>query len=582
MIKDISGRTMSAHGIFHIMDDSRYKRWIAEFDTIEHDEVAFIEQRIKALALAPRIAILPLAVGGLPKDELSAFKCGLKGQIYQNWHIYLPQGFDTDRPIGSTATQLSAGLIIEAAKTADFVLPLPLDAVLRPHALATFVLALAGSSDADMIYADEDTLQHGKRSQPHFKTDWDPFLILGCNYTGTPMLYRSEAVKRAQLRDLTSATVDNLLHAATLHLSGTTTKDKILHIPAVLGHRTQKSDWNGTNAHKIVSAYLARQDDGAVEISAVPLAPQWNRIRFALPESPPLVSIIVPTRDQADLIGRCCDGILNRTDYPSLELIVVDNGTVAPDALDVLDSLKDDPRVHMLHDDRPFNYSKLNNDAAKVAKGDILVLLNNDIEVTRADWLKELTSLASRPDIGVVGARLLYPDLHLQHAGMVFGPDKLVVHQMRRANKHETGPRGELCLLRSVSAVTGACMALRKTLYFEVGGLDEKNLKVACNDIDLCRRIAKKGLAIVWTPFAELLHHECATRGLPMTPEKADREEAEIAAFWSMNPEFYENPDPFHNPQIEFKHDCVDFARPPRLHRFRTVLGKRQVVPFLY
>jgi GT2 family glycosyltransferase len=561
---------MAEQSIFRITDDSIYAEWIEEFDTMKSEDVELLEQKIKDLPLKPHIAIVPLAVGGSPQDESLAFARRFESQLYRNWRVYVSPDFDrADRPIARTAATLSAALIIAAAETADFVLPLPFDAVLPRHALAEFVLALAEVSDADILYADEDVLRDGRRSQPQFKTDWDPFLILGSNYIGSPTLFRSDAIRRAGLRDLTSTSVDNLLHAVTLHVSEVTSKRQILHIPSVLCHCTQASDWSGAEARRIVSAHLAKPGSDIAEISSAPLAPQWNRVRFHLPKPPPLVSIIVPTRDRADLIGPCSDGILNRTDYSSLELIVVDNGSIAPDALAVLDSLKSDPRVQVLRDERPFNYSQLNNSAAEIAKGDILVLMNNDIEILHADWLTELVSLASRPDIGVVGAKLLYPDLRVQHAGVVFGPDKAIRHQMRFAKRHETGPRGELALLRSVSAVTGACIALRRSLYFDVGGLNEKHLKVAYNDIDLCRRVAKKGLAIVWTPFAELMHHECASRGLPITPEELDREAAEMIAFWSMNPEFYEAPDPFHNPQIEFNLECVDFARPPRLHRFR-------------
>jgi O-antigen biosynthesis protein len=574
---------MKDHCVFRITDDFHYRQWINDFDTMENADFEFIEQKISSLLVNPHIAILPLTVGEPSQKDLAVFIQALEKQLYKNWCVYLPQDLNhIDQSTTATTEKLSSALIEKAVGTADFILPLPLDAVLPSHALAALVFALAAVPDADMIYADEDFLEDGKRSRPRFKTDWDPYFNLGCNSVGVPALYRSEALRRVNIDDLTSATVDNLLHAVTLRVSGTIPNDRILHIPSVLCHRTQASDWSREEACRIVSAHLARQGAPVAEISPAPLAPQGNRVRFTLADSLPLVSLIIPTRDRADLIGRCCNGILSHTDYPSLELIIVDNGTVEPDALAILDSLKADPRIKLLRDDRPFNYSQLNNFAAKTAKGDILVLLNNDIEVLHTDWLRELVSLASRPDIGIAGAKLLYPDLRVQHAGMVFGPDRLVVHQMRRANRYDSGPQGELGLLRSVSAVTGACLALRKSLYFDAGGLDEKNLKVACNDIDLCRRVAKMGLAIVWTPFAELMHHECATRGAPMTAEKADREMTEVMAFWSMNPELYESPDSFHNPQIEYKHDCVDFARPPRFHPLRFELKEPQVAPFLY
>jgi GT2 family glycosyltransferase len=571
------------HSVFRTLDDSAYWRWIEEFDTMKSEEIAALQQKISDLPVNPNIAILPIAVVTPSPSELSVFRRRLDAQFYRNWRFFLSRNLDRDhRPIATVSTTLMSEAIAEAAETSDFVLPLPLDAVLRPHALAQFVLAIAEVPDADVLYADEDVLRNGKRSRPHFKTDWDPYLILGRNYIGTPALYRSEAIRRARAQELVSATVDNLLHAVALRVTGATSPEKILHIPSVLCHRTTALDWCGAEGRKIVSAHLAETGSDVEEISPAPDCPQWNRVGFRLPEPLPLASIIVPTRDRANLLGPCANSLLTLTNYPSFELIVVDNGTVEPEALSILESLRGDPRVRILRDDRPFNYSRLNNSAAREARGDVLILLNNDTEIIHADWLTELVSLASHPDIGVVGAKLLYSDWRVQHAGMSFGPDKSLMHQMRLANRHETGPEGALVLLRSVSAVTGACLALRRSLYLEVGGLNETTFKVAYNDIDLCRRIARKGLSIVWTPFAEVLHYESASRGSPITSEAADRETSELIAFWSMNPEFYEDPDPFHNPQIEFKVDCVDFARPPRPHRFRHSPLEKRLSAFLY
>lgn len=575
--------TLTAHSIFNIVNDSAYRRWIEEFDTMNNEQVALLSEQIRNLSANPKIAILPLASGSPSPKELSAFRRRLDDQVYRNWHIVVSQSSLNGDPhaIISPATQRSAA-IADAANSSDFVLPLPLDAVLRPHTLAQFVLAIAEAPGADILYADEDVLHNGRRSRPHFKTDFDPFLILGCNCIGTPALYRSKAIKCAGVQELASATVENLLHAIALRVSRATSAEKILHIPAVLCHRTAASDWCGAEARKIVSAQLDGSNYRAVEILPSPQTSRWNRVKFPLPEPLPLVSIIIPTRDRAAFLGPCVNSLLSITNYPLFELIVVDNGTTEPEALDILGSLKGNPCTRVLRYDQPFNYARLNNCAAQVARGDVLVLLNNDTEIIHADWLTELVSLASHPDIGVVGAKLLYGDWRVQHAGVAFGPDKSIVHQMRLAKRLETGPNGELSLLRSVSAVTGACLALRRSLYVEAGGLNEKLLKIAYNDIDLCRRIARSGRAIVWTPFAELLHHESVSRGQAITPESADREASELIAFWSLNPEFYDCPDPYHNPQIEFKSDGVDFARPPRLHRFRAPHLEQRPSTFLY
>lgn len=595
--------------VFRIADDAAYRRWIAEFEGYKGKELEFLEERTRALSFRPDICVAPLDAGRASDEELSAFRRRLDAQIYRNWRLYQPDDpggapasariaeetarkprllasllrrfASSDDASDAPAAVLTPDAVLAAAEGADFVLPLPLDAVLPPHALAHLVLALAEAPGADIVYADEDRLRQGRRSRPCFKTDWDPFFVLGGGGVGYPTLLRSEAVRRAKLEGLWSATVDNLLHAVTLSVSRATSSDKIVHVPAVLCHRAKKSDWSGAEARRLVAAHLCELGVEGVELSPLPEAPQWSRVRFSLPDPAPFVSVIIPTRDRADLLGRCASSLLRLTAYPSFEVIVIDNGSVTAEALALIRTLEGDSRVKVLREDRPFNYSLLNNLGARAARGDILVLLNNDTEILRQDWLTELASLASRPEIGAVGAKLLYPDLRVQHAGVSFGPNYYMPHQMRLARQRETGPNGELAVLRSVSAATGACLAIRKQLFLEAGGLDEERLKVAYNDIDLCRRVAGMGFAIVWTPFVELVHHEAGSRGPATTPQNAAREASELAAFWSMNPEFYENPDPFYNPQIEFKHECVDFARPPRRHRFRGC-GKPSPVPFLY
>ena len=557
--------------IFRICDDTLYHEWIDEFDRLGAQQARDLARRAESLAPGVSIAIAPLAASRPDRLELEAFARRLSSQIYRNWSIV--EGAVDDAP---------RRLIAQAAEAADYVLPLPLDATLTPHALALFALALNRATNVELIYGDEDFLSNGKRSRPFFKTDWDPYLILGRNFVGAPALYRSQTLRRLHIDDLPGATIDNLLHALTLRVAAAASANAIVHIPSVLCHRSKIGDWSDVEGRAIVSAHLAATGVAEAKVSAAPLAPAFNRVEFPLPAPVPVVSIIVPTRDRADLLGPCVDGILNRTDYSSIELLIVDNGTIAPDAMALIETLRNTPRVRVMRDDRPFNFSQLTNSAVQVASGDILLLLNNDTVVLHPQWLTEMASLASRPEIGVVGARLLYPDRRIQHAGVTFGPDKIILHQMRLAGETEAGPGAELALLRSVSAVTGACLALRRDLYLEVGGMNEADFACSCNDIDLCRRVASRGLSIVCTPFAELLHFESPSRGYSTTPEKADREARELMIFWSRNIELFENSDPFHNPQIEFKPLYADFARPPRPHRFRDESVNLPLPAFTY
>jgi GT2 family glycosyltransferase len=275
---------------------------------------------------------------------------------------------------------------------------------------------------------------------------------------------------------------------------------------------------------------------------------------------------------------------LKRTDYPSIEILIVDNGTIEPEAARILDKAKEDSRVSILREDSAFNYSRLNNLAVAQARGSIIVLLNNDTKVIHGDWLTELVSLVLQPQIGIAGAKLLNVKLRTQHAGLVYGPDSELTHQLCLLKDSEGGPEGELALLRQLSAVTGACLALRRELYLEIGGLNEDAFRIAYNDIDLCMRVVKRGLAIVWTPHARLLHFGCKSRGPTNRPGPADFEFSENMRFWQAYSDLYGKQDPFHNPQITFFYEHVELAQPPRPHplRLECLLGARSPAPAFY
>jgi GT2 family glycosyltransferase len=563
--------------VFRTADDSRYRVWVDQCDRLTANDLQAVAKLIDELAVHPIVAVVPFTAAG-SGSEYSDFEQRLDKQIYRNCRILRPEQLGQPPALGKSPTY-SASVLLEAAKLADFVLPAPIDAVFPPHAVAQLVLAAAQDPQADLLYADEDILSKGKRVRPFFKTDWDPFLILGCYYTGAPCLFRSSALLSAGVETLEAPTLDNLLHAVTLAVGRASGDERIRHIPAVLCHRQKPSDWRASAASHFIQEHLRLQGKSGAKVERLAKT-NWNRVNFALPSSP-LVSVIVPSRDKAHLLAQCCSGVLQGTVYAPLELVIIDNGSADADALQCLQDVQRDPRVRVVRDDRPFNYSRLNNEAARIASGDILVLLNNDIEVIQADWLSELVSLVLLPDVGIAGAKLHYPNGKVQHAGICFGPDKSIVHQMRCAAGAASGLHGELTLMRSLSAVTSACCAIRKELYFKIGGMNEK-LAVTLNDIDLCRRIAQEGLKVVWSPFSRLVHHEAASRGVPSTPAKAELEAFETMMFWSMHPEFYETPDPFHNPQITFKPDYVDFAFPPRDHRFRIQRGSRPLRPFVY
>jgi O-antigen biosynthesis protein len=341
----------------------------------------------------------------------------------------------------------------------------------------------------------------------------------------------------------------------------------------VLCHRRGSSDaspgWDAEGAREIVRRHLA--DHGAkASVVAAPLAPAWNRVVYDVPDPAPLVSVLVPTRDRADLLERCAEGVLSRTYYPAIELLVMDNDSREPATIELFRRLSEDARVRVLPCPGAFNYSAMNNAGAREARGEVLVLLNNDTDTIRPDWLKEMVSHAVRPDVGAVGAKLLYADERVQHGGMVLGPGVWPAHQLRFADRLDIGPGGELAVVRTVSCVTGACLAMRRSVFAEVGGLNEE-LRVAFGDVDLCLRLGDHGYRIVWTPFAELFHLESASRG--QDGESADKlavaehEARYFGRFWGSLVEA----DPFHNQNVVYGWESSILAEPPRCkHAWRV------------
>jgi GT2 family glycosyltransferase len=287
------------------------------------------------------------------------------------------------------------------------------------------------------------------------------------------------------------------------------------------------------------------------------------RIRYPQPEPAPRVTLIIPTRNGADLVRRCVESIAAKTSYPSYEILLVDNESDEPDSISYFRALESSATVRLLRFEGAFNYAAINNFAARQASGDVMVLLNNDTEVIDGEWLSEMVGHAMRPGIGAVGAKLLYPDGTIQHAGIVMGLHGTVGHLQQRMPEESTGYCGCLVVTREVTAVTGACLLVRRSVYEEVGGLDEKDFPVTFNDIDFCLKLRSRGYRNIWTPHALLYHHEGATRGPDDSPEKAARFSAEWAcmrAKWGRQLD----DDPFYSPNLSLASDDCSPSFPPR------------------
>jgi GT2 family glycosyltransferase len=357
---------------------------------------------------------------------------------------------------------------------------------LRADAVAAFARALAADPGLDALYADEDRLDaRGERGAPLFKPPWDADLFAERDLIGGAVVIRRDRL------------VGNDPWAAVLHVARH--GGRVGQVPEVLFHALP---------------------DAPPRRTAPPVAYPW-------PASPPLVSVIVPTRDRAALLAACAAGVLKRTDYPVIELLIVDNDSREPATARLFAELLRDERVRVLRHAGAFNWSAMNNHAARAARGDVLVLLNNDIDVIEPGWLAELVGQALRPEVGAVGAKLLYPNATVQHAGMTLGRGSFGAHLFRGAARDDPGYAGMLSARRRVSAVTGACVALRRDVFAAVGGIEETHLRVTGSDLDLCLRVRERGLGVLFTPHAVLFHRELASRGLDVSPAQRARVAAE-------------------------------------------------------
>lgn len=429
-----------------------------------------------------------------------------------------------------------------ALASGEFVALLDHDDILHPMALYWVARAIREHPDAGLVYTDEDKIDDtGRRHTPVFKAGFNPDLLLGQNAISHLGVYRTSLVRA--LGGFRLGLEGSQDWDLALRVTEQLAPGQVVHVPLVLYHwrehpaSTASSQsakpYTVTSAERAVREHLARlQIDAKVDVA--PEIPTMLRVRHGLPSPAPSVEILIPTRDRANLLRRCIDSIARLTTYPGYAVCLIDNGTTEPQALSLLDEYARRPGFRVLRDDRPFNYAALNNAAASTSGADYLCLLNNDIEVITPEWLDELVSRACQPGVGCVGARLWYPDDRLQHGGVVLGIAGVANHAHHGFRRGELGYLGWMCLAREMSAVTGACLVVARRTYVQVGGLDE-SLAIAFNDIDFCLKVRQAGLRNVWTPFAELYHHESASRGAEASADQVRRlaqEAATMMARW--------------------------------------------------
>ncbi|SIO59021.1 Glycosyltransferase, GT2 family [Burkholderia sp. GAS332] len=564
-----------------------YDRWIQTYDLMGDQEREAIRERIAAMPSQPLISVIMPTYN--PKAEwLKEAIESVRMQLYPHWELCIADDLSSDLTTRSILEEYRQkdsrikvvfreqnGHISAASNSAlgvsdgDWIALLDHDDLLPEHALYCVAKAIIANPEASLFYSDEDKIDaSGRRYDPYFKCDWNLDLFYSQNMFCHLGVFKRELVEAiGGFRVGLEGSQDYDLVLRCVERAGS---KAVRHIPHVLYHWRAHSESTAKNVavkpyaavagERALNEHFTRQD----VVCRVEWVGNGYRAFYGLPATLPLVSLIIPTRNGLDLIRRCIESIVDRTTYPNYEILIVDNGSDDPEVLQYFTSLSTDARIRVCRDDRPFNYSALNNQAALQAKGELLGLVNNDIEVISPDWLSEMVRLALQPSVGAVGARLLYPDDRLQHGGIVLGIGGVAGH----ANKYVRPPYANYfertALISAFSAVTAACLIVRRSVFQEVKGLNEKDLTVAFNDVDFCLRVAEAGYRNVCTPYAELYHYESATRGYEDDPLKRARFLSEMDYMRKRWGQLLAK-DPCYSPNLSLEYEDFSLAWPPRV-----------------
>lgn len=440
------------------------------------------------------------------------------------------------------------------------------DDVLHPCVLFEYMQAIC-TQDADYIYCDEATFQKKNINRMitlHFKSDYAIDTLRANNYICHFSVFARTLLEGTALfRPQFDGSQD---HDMILRL--TSRAKKVVHVPKLLyywrSHKGSVASGIGAKTYAIEAAkgavadHLASCGYTGFEITSTRAFETIFRIKYRL-LSNPLLSIIIPNKDHADDLRRCIDSIIGQSTYGRYEIIVVENNSTSGEIRQYYQTLANCPKVRIVTYEGEFHYSRINNYGASFAKGEYLLLLNNDTQVITPDWMEEMLMYAQRDDVGAVGAKLYYPDGTIQHAGIVLGlgAHRSAGHVHYKVGRENVGYMGKLCYAQDMSAVTGACLLVKKALYEEVGGLDEA-FAVALNDVDFCLKLRARGYLNVFTPFAQLYHFESASRGLDDDGGKLRRYEKEVQVFRERWRDVLEKGDPYYNPN--FSLDRSDFS----------------------
>lgn len=570
---------------FHSQQSSvDYTQWIERVEQSDQPTRNEALSAIENLSYKPLISII-VPVYNTPEVYLRACIESVRAQYYQYWELCIADDASPNTSVHAVLEEYQKldtrirvvfrkenGHISKTSNSAlqvatgDFVALLDHDDALPEQALYFIAVAINEHPTAQVLYSDEDKIDaQGARFEPHFKSDWNPDLFFSQNYVSHLGVYRRALLVRINgfRTGLEGSQDQDLLLRCLPHIDA----EQIVHIPRVLYHwraiagstamNSNEKDYTTLAGIKALKDYFKEYGRQDVQVHEGILSNTY-RVKYPVPKPAPLVSLLIPTRDRLDLVETCVRSILNKSDYKNFEILILDNGSIEPETLQFFKSIQsEDSRIRVLRYDQPFNYSAINNFGVQQAKGMLIGLVNNDIEVISVGWLTEMVSQVCRPEIGCVGAKLYFENDTIQHAGVICSLGGVAGHSHKYFPKAHPGYFHRLFLHQAMSAVTAACLLVRREVYEEVGGLDEVNLQIAFNDVDFCLKVRTAGYRNLWTPYAELYHYESVSRGAEDTPEKQARFQSEIN-FMQKKWGAALQSDPFYSPNLT--KDREDFS----------------------
>ena len=541
------------------------------------------EQKKYQFLYRPKISIV-IPLYKTPEKYLCEMIDSVLNQSYSNWELCLSDGSGEDSPLTELLRRYEekdsrikvvynnrqlhiAENTNEAIKiaTGDFIAFSDHDDLLTPDAMFHVAKAVNENMELEVLYSDEDKVSAGNKfMQPHMKPDFNIDLLRTVNYICHLFVVKKTMIdKVGMLRPEFDGAQDYDFILRCVEAT-----DRIYHIPRILYHWRFFEGSTAENPESKLYAFEAGKRAIEAHYERVGIHAEVVQGEFLglyrtryLRDRNPLVSILIPNKDHTDDLDRCIRSIEEKSTYHNYEYIIIENNSDQEETFAYYKKLEEEnPKAHVVYWDGEFNYSAINNYGASFANGEYLLLLNNDVEVINADWLEEMLGYCMRDDVGIVGARLYYPDDTIQHAGVVIGFGGIAGHAFVQQKRGTTGYCHRIICAQDYSAVTAACMMVKKSVFDEVGGLTEE-LKVAFNDIDFCMKVRQAGKLVVYNPYAELYHYESKSRGLEDTPEKVARFNSEIKKFSDRWPEILKNGDPYYNPNLTLKSQDFSLRR---------------------